>query len=236
MPSDGPWDIIIDLDDTCWPANIYYRQADLRCIAILQRALGVTIDEKRCIAGVRRIQRAKLRQTGYYLEFFEDSWLEQYRHLASQYGCPLNVHVGEAIWEAAHSVFLQDYTAYEGVPDTLRELKASGHRLWVVSLGDDTWQRTKLARNGLTDVFHDIHIIPRSKGLRMWLIASGGRRTMMVGDSAHSDVVPAVNIGLYVAWVHNTDPWGQTDKPIDMEHVRIIRHVSELPKLITSYG
>ncbi|MBI5467246.1 MAG: HAD family hydrolase [Candidatus Kerfeldbacteria bacterium] len=229
------WDLIFDMDDTFWACNIFYRQADHNCLVIIQEALGMPLDIQRCIVHARQVQRATLRRWGFDLNIFENAWVETYYQLAQRHGRRPDPAVAQLVYTTASAVKDAPYVVYDGVIDTLTDLRQRRHRLHVLSLGDETFQLSKLERNGMTELFNTRHIIQRSKGLKMRLLGSDGQPAMMIGDSLHSDIAPAVKLGLEAAWVHSTDPWGQTDKPIDLSRVHVIRHVRELPAILAHY-
>lgn len=229
-----PWDLIFDADDTLWACSVYYRQADHNCLAIIQDALGVPLDLQASIVRARLVQRASLRRWGYYLDIYEDAWVETYYQIAHRFGRAISQKVAADVHVAARSVKTAPYSVFDDVVPTLTELRRNGHRLHVLSLGDETIQMAKIDRNRMTGLFDSTHIIQRSKGLKMRLIAMNGRRTMMIGDSLHSDITPAVKLGLEAAWIHNTEIWGQTHNPLDMSRVHVIHHVRELPAIIVN--
>lgn len=226
------WDLIFDLDDTFWACNVYYRQADHNCLAIIQAALGTPLDIQACIVHARRVQRAAIRRWGFYPDIFEDAWVETYYHLAQRHGHRPDPAIARQVFAIANAVKTAPYVVFDDVVETLIELHRRGDRLHVLSLGDEPFQLSKLERNKMLDLFDSRHIIKRSKGLTMRLLATNDRPAMMIGDSLHSDIAPAVKLGLEAAWVHSTDPWSQTDKPIDLSRVRVIRHIRELPSLL----
>ena len=100
-----------------------------------------------------------------------------------------------------------------GVAETLRELKENKYRLIMVTKGDLLNQEQKLARSGLGEEFDAIEIVSeKDANTYRRVVARQGvaaEETVMIGNSMKSDVLPALEAGLWgihipyhITWAH----------------------------------
>jgi putative hydrolase of the HAD superfamily len=104
-----------------------------------------------------------------------------------------------------------------GVAETLEALK-DGYKLVMVTKGDLMNQEQKLARSGLGDYFQAIEIVSeKDANTYRRIVARQGvppEATVMIGNSMKSDVLPALEAGLWgihipyhITWAHeNAEP------------------------------
>jgi putative hydrolase of the HAD superfamily len=102
--------------------------------------------------------------------------------------------------------------ALPGVGETLQALKGE-YRLVVVTKGDLLNQEQKLARSGLGDHFDAIDIVSEKNAdtYRRIFAREGAKpdQAVMIGNSLKSDVLPAIDAGLWgvhipypITWAH----------------------------------
>ena len=88
----------------------------------------------------------------------------------------------------------------EGVTETLAALKGR-HRLLLITKGDLLNQEQKLARSGLADYFDAIEIVSEKDAVTYRRIfarhALPTESAVMIGNSLKSDVLPALEAGLW---------------------------------------
>ncbi|MBI3572776.1 MAG: HAD family hydrolase [Candidatus Kerfeldbacteria bacterium] len=232
-PVPRPWTIIFDGDDTLWLCGEFYRQAEAGCIDLLKSIqFEGTLDKVTLVALQRKIQRALMRRHGFYLTIFEDAWSETYRQLCDRQGQRFDRGVDRELQQMSGAIHAAAYPIFPGVLAMLAELREQGHILHLVTLGDETFQRSKVQRNGLEAAFSQAHVVQHGKGTIMYHLASG-QQTMMVGDSLPSDIQPAKRLSIQPVWIdHSNDEWHIGDGSQDLKGVHVIDRVTELPKLI----
>ncbi len=224
------WDIITDGDDTLWECGVYYNASGQACCRLLDVGVpGHGHTDEALRRHCRSIQLSLIRKHGYYFELYEDAWVEVYLHLCHHHHLPVSTSFSERIYETASAVHQAPYTLFLGVIETMQSLRADGHRFHLLTLGDDGWQREKVRRNGLDGYFSSIHVIQRSKGPQMRLLAMNRPRVLMIGDSPHSDIVPAVRQGIPALLIHNTDGWAQSHHHVDPHRIHQLSTFVDLP-------
>jgi phosphoglycolate phosphatase-like HAD superfamily hydrolase len=85
---------------------------------------------------------------------------------------------------------------YPGVPELLTRLQAAGHRLILMTLGEDRYQRAKAVGAGLDAWFPEIRTTVEDKELIVGEYASMGAELAVVNDNVHEtmrmrDVCPS---------------------------------------------
>ncbi len=229
---DGRWTIIFDGDGTLWQCD-YYPPASANCIARIREAWpDCPISDAEIDRHEHRVQRALLKRYGFYLTIFEAGWVETYIQLCHTFQRPVEQRMIADIRRLAGAIHLADYPVFAGVIPTLDDLLAAGYELHLLTLGDKTFQWSKIRRNGLAEHFSQVHVVQQGKERSMRMLACNGRPTIMVGDSYWSDIVPAKVNSLTPVWIHTTESWHLGDGELDLGGVHVIRSVPDVPKLL----
>jgi putative hydrolase of the HAD superfamily len=120
-----------------------------------------------------------------------------------------------------------------GVAETLEALK-DGYKLIMVTKGDLMNQEQKLARSGLGDYFKAIEIVSEKDAntYRRVVTRQGvaPEQTVMIGNSMKSDVLPALEAGLWgihipyaITWAHeHAEPPSDSPRFAKLESIRAL--------------
>ncbi len=124
---------------------------------------------------------------------------------------------------------------YDGAIDVLKEFRARGTALALITNGGAVSQRQSIERFQLAQYFDCIVVEgefgcgkpdPRVYHHALDALAANPETTWMVGDSLEADIAPACELGLHAVWVDGVGeglPAGATARP----H-RIVRAITEL--------
>jgi putative hydrolase of the HAD superfamily len=127
------------------------------------------------------------------------------------------------------------------VRETL-ELLAGKYRIILITKGDLFDQERKLAQSGLGELFDAVEIVSDKNASTYQRVFSrhgdGPGRSMMVGNSLKSDVVPAIEAGGWGVYVPHDLTWSleHVDEPKDAPRYRRVEHLGELTRLIAEIG
>jgi len=87
----------------------------------------------------------------------------------------------------------------DGAREVIDTLRARDHEVWLITKGDLFDQESKIARSGLTELFHRIEIVSeKDEGTYRRLLERHGvepEEFAMVGNSIRSDILPVTAIG-----------------------------------------
>jgi len=112
------------------------------------------------------------------------------------------------------------------------------YRLLLITKGDLRDQHRKVALSGLADFFDGVEIVPEKDQQTYRMIFSKydaePARTMMIGNSLKSDVIPALDAGAWATYVPHPLTWAGEQHREPNEHDRYIRADSllDVPRLI----
>jgi putative hydrolase of the HAD superfamily len=124
-----------------------------------------------------------------------------------------------------------------GVRETLQEV-AERYRIILITKGDLMDQEQKLARSDLGHLFQAVEIVSdKSAAVYQRLFSRHGEgpaRSMMVGNSLKSDVVPAIEAGGWGTFIPHALTWTaeHADPPKDSPRFRELQRIDQLPGLL----
>jgi putative hydrolase of the HAD superfamily len=132
----------------------------------------------------------------------------------------------------------------EPLPHARAALEAlSGqYRLVLITKGDLFDQERKLAQSGLGELFTAVEIVSdKSAEVYDRVFArhgDGPERSMMVGNSLKSDIVPALKAGCWGVYVPHTLTWAleKDEPPTGNQRYRHIEHLGELKDIVRQIG
>jgi len=128
-----------------------------------------------------------------------------------------------------------------GVADTLSALDGK-YRLVMITKGDLLNQEQKLARSGLGDHFDAIEIVSEKDADTYRRIAKRHSiavdDAVMIGNSLKSDVLPALEAGLWgihipyhIIWAHE-----RAEPPADSPRYAKLATIKEVPHWLATHG
>lgn len=225
----------IDADDTLWHNETIFQLTIERFSRLLgNHALSDHLAE-RLIA----TERKNLRLYGYGIKGFTLSMVETAITVADD-GLPSSV-IAE-ILALGHEMLEHPVEPLPGVADTLTNLKRDGHRLVVITKGDLLDQEQKLARSGLGDLFDAVEIVsektPEVYARIFGRFGAGEGEAVMIGNSAKSDILPALAAGHWGFHVPYHVTWEAeiAEVPEDAPRYRRLTRFDEVPAALTSIG
>ncbi|THH36857.1 HAD family hydrolase [Aliishimia ponticola] len=122
------------------------------------------------------------------------------------------------------------------------ETVAQSHRVLLITKGDLMDQERKLAQSGIGEMFHGVEIVsnktPEVYARIFAAHGDGAEKSMMVGNSMRSDVVPMVEIGGWGVFVPHGLEWEieKADPPDGHHRYRDIPDLSHLAELVEQIG
>ncbi len=221
-----------DADDTLWQNERFFRLTERRLAELLaDHAPGVDV-----AARLLEAERRNLGLYGFGIKGFVLSMIETAVEVTDG-RAPGNV-VAE-ILAAGREMLAHPIEILPHARETLERL-AETHRLVLITKGDLFDQERKLAQSGLGDLFEAIEIVSAKDAATYARIfnrhGDGPERSMMVGNSLKSDVVPAIEAGGWGVHVPHELTWvlEHVDAPSAAPRFREIDNLGELPKLVAS--
>ncbi|MCX6741420.1 MAG: HAD hydrolase-like protein, partial [Candidatus Parcubacteria bacterium] len=173
------------LKDKCWPFG-----------KILN--LNDEIDAK--IAG----------RSGFGQTRFPVSWVKTYQQICRELEISPQPKIERKIYDLASDFWKPPFRFFPGAKKMLRELRTRGYYLVLLTAGDREVQQFKIDDSRAERYFDEVIIVPKDKTpvLRRFVKRFGRSNVTMIGNSAHSDMEPAIQSqvkGVYIPML--SDDW-----------------------------
>lgn len=231
MPAVRPLTTIgFDADDTLWHTERVYRLTESRFAALLAEYADAEDLSRRLLETERRM----LQFYGYGRKGFMLSMIETAIDVTDG---RVPTSVIRDLLALGHEMYADPVETLPGVRETLAPL-ASEYKLLLITKGDLLDQEQKLARSGLGDLFHAVEIVSDKTAETYRRLftrhGNGPNRSMMVGNSMKSDIVPALEAGSWGVHVPHPLTWAleQADPPENTERFWQIDEIGGLPEIV----
>ncbi|SEQ02295.1 putative hydrolase of the HAD superfamily [Devosia sp. YR412] len=222
--------IAFDADDTLWQNEQFIRLTEQRFADLLRPYADATdLNERLSAASVRNLAFYGYGMKGFTLSMIETA-LEVTEHRVP----------GTVIAEllaAGRELLSYPIETLPYVDQALTQLQQS-HRLILITKGDVIDQERKLAASGLAEYFAAIEIVPdKTAAVYARIFArhtDGAERTVMVGNSLRSDILPALEAGSFAVYVPHEMNWSHehADEPVNNPRYARITHLGELAETL----
>jgi putative hydrolase of the HAD superfamily len=196
--------LIIDADDTLWENNIYFERAFDEFVEYLDHS---TLSAPEIREVLDEIELANAKIHGYGSLNFGNNLRQCYQHLAER---DVNEEDLRSVMSFAERILDCPMQVIQGVPETLEYL-ATRHDLTLFTKGHPEEQKIKIDRSGLGVYFGHTAIV-KEKDVAAYraLVAEHGVdpvRAWMAGNSAKSDINPALEAGLNAVFIPHPHTW-----------------------------
>jgi putative hydrolase of the HAD superfamily len=222
----------LDADDTLWHNESIFHLTQQQFFALLQD-YG---EPDHMMARLLEVERRNLKLYGYGVKGFTLSMIETAIDLTRG---AVPAKTIEQIMGLGRAMLEHPVEPLPGVAETLAALKESRHRLVMITKGDLLNQEQKLARSGLGEQFDAIEIVSeKDADTYRRVVARQDLRPeqmVMIGNSLKSDVLPALEAGLWgihipyhITWAHE-----RAEAPINDPRFAKLESISEVPQWLS---
>ncbi|WP_375433960.1 HAD family hydrolase [uncultured Hymenobacter sp.] len=198
--------IAFDADDTLWPNQPHFDQAEAELSALLTHYA----DAETLSSRFNEVHRQNMHLFGYGAKSFMLCMIETVIQLTE--GSVTGTEIQQII-DSGKQLLSFSIELLPHVEAVLSELKERGVPLMLLTKGDLFDQESKLARSGLGDYFDYVEIVSEKNEATYRRILSRyqvqPQDFMMIGNSLKSDVVPVAKLGaraiyvpFYTTWIH----------------------------------
>lgn len=234
-----------DLDDTLMFNHHYYSLALVEFVKHIINTLGPRTPNAQTILELQaKRDIAAAKANGFSMDRFPTSCAETYLEIAKAIG--INAEKASEGAKQAYKigtrVFDSNFWIKDLMPDavqTLDYLKEQGDELFLLTAGDPRVQNRKIEFYGLSRWFEDsMHVVPHHKKEKLVEIVSGRNKknVWFVGNSARSDIAPALEIGIGAVYIPQ-ETWAY-DKhdlaSVDQSKLVTLDEIGEIPRIYTS--
>jgi putative hydrolase of the HAD superfamily len=219
-----------DADDTLWQNEHFYRMTEKRFAALL----ADHAEADHLMARLLESERRNLQHYGFGIKGFTLSMIETAIEVTEG---RVPASVIKEILEAGREMHSHPVETLPHVRETLERV-AGDYQIVLITKGDLFDQERKLAQSGLGDLFDAVEIVSDKNVSTYERIftryGDGPARSMMVGNSLKSDVVPAIKAGSWGVYVPHGLTWAleHAEPPVGEPRFKQLDHLGELISLI----
>jgi putative hydrolase of the HAD superfamily len=221
-----------DADDTLWQNEQFFRLTEKRFVEML----AAHADESDISRGLLEAEGRNLAAYGFGIKGFTLSMIET--AIAVTDG-PVPASTIADILDAGREMLRHPVVTLPHARETLEQL-AGGYRLVLITKGDLFDQERKLAQSGLGDFFDAVEIVSDKRAETYARIftrhGDGPDKSMMVGNSLKSDVLPAIEAGCWGVHVPHELTWvlDHADAPPDLPRFRQVSDLGALSAILAT--
>ncbi|CTQ48410.1 HAD family hydrolase [Jannaschia donghaensis] len=221
-----------DADDTLWHNEVFFKGTQARFAALLADHADPDHLMDRLLAAERR----NLGHYGFGIKGFTLSMIETAIEV-TEGRVPATV-IAEILADG-REMLRHPVDLMPGVADCVETL-AADFTLVLITKGDLLDQERKLAESGLGEMFDGIEIVsdktPSTYAQAFDVHGEGAHRSLMVGNSMKSDVVPAIDAGAWGVFCPSEHEWEleRAKEPADHPRYRRIVTLADLPPLLAT--
>jgi putative hydrolase of the HAD superfamily len=226
--------VALDADDTLWHNESIFHLTQQKYFALL-KDYG---DEDHMTARLFEVERRNLALYGYGVKGFTLSMIETAIDLTRG---AVPAKTIQEIMDLGRAMLEHPVEPLPGVADTLAKLHGKV-RLVMITKGDLLNQEQKLARSGLGEKFDAIEIVSEKNADTYRRIAKRHSiavdDAVMIGNSLKSDVLPALEAGLWGIHIPDLIPWAheRAEPPADSPRYVKLGSISEVPGWVATHG
>jgi putative hydrolase of the HAD superfamily len=223
-----------DADDTLWQNEQFFKLTEKRFTALLKEFAEPGHLSERLLEAEKR----NIKAYGFGIKGFTLSMIETAIEVTEG---RVPASVIRQIVEAGRDLLGHPV---EPLPHARAALEAlsSRYRLILITKGDLFDQERKLAQSGLGELFAAVEIVSDKSAEVYERVferhADGPERSMMVGNSLKSDIVPALKAGCWGVYVPHSLTWAleHDEPPTGNQRYHLIEHLGELPDIVRQIG
>ncbi|CBS85871.1 HAD family hydrolase [Azospirillum lipoferum] len=220
-----------DGDDTLWHNESLFSMTQDRFRALLAHAADPTDLDRRLLEA----ERANLRVYGYGIKGFVLSMIETAIAVTDGNVAARDL---QSLIDFGKAMLDHPVDLLPGVAEVVEAL-SSRYRLVLITKGDLFDQESKVARSGLSELFHAVEIVsekdPATYRRVMDRHGIDPERFLMVGNSVRSDILPVLATGAHAVHIPYAITWAHEEAEVPDDHYRRLDSVRDLPALLATW-
>lgn len=228
--------LIFDGDDTLWKTHFLYRRIKFQAASLLNSA-GVAVSRGEFARKVDEISVAFGSRFGFTSERFPTALVEAYEYFCTSRRTKSDAETQETIWNLGVSVATMKPIVMPYARKVLKKL-STDYECILYTLGNEKEQRFRIDAASLNEYFKDVFIVLNKNESALKKILSGlnlePNSVWMIGNSAKSDIEPALNQGLNCIWLHS-EHWLLDEVDLDVSQIHEVKSLKEIPPIIETW-
>lgn len=225
----------VDWDDTIAENIRYFNEVEQANAHLIARLTGH--DHEAVLARGQELDLITAKRMGLVKESLFTAWRDCYLEFCAAAGKGHEEDTIAALERSCRMPYEVHQGLLPGAPETLEWLHAAGFEVTIWTAGDTDVQTRKIEQSGLSHLVHRRAIVTDKTPERL-LDALDGRSpalSFVVGNSAHSDIRPALALGLPAYHIH-VDTWAYDKSRLDHSDPNYHRldAITDLPRALAA--
>lgn len=195
--------IAFDADDTLWQSEQFYKATEQRFAELLEPYA----EPANLSARLLEAERRNIGHYGFGIKGFTLSMIETAIEVTDG---KVATSVISELLQTGRTMLAHPVEILPHAREVLQRL-AGAYRLLLITKGDLLDQERKLAQSGLDELFHRVEIVSDKSSAvynKIFTVhGDGPERSMMVGNSLRSDILPALAIGSWGVYIPHDLTW-----------------------------
>lgn len=226
----------VDWDDTIAENIRYFSETEAAACKLIAEATQA--DPEKVRSRGRELDLATARRMGLVQESLSTAWLACYREFAEGAGLACDPETERAVRETCRRPYEVRQEVLPGAREVLAWLRSQGFEVVIWTAGEHRVQLRKIRESGLTHLINRAHVVPDKTPdrLRAALEGRDPARCFVVGNSVHSDIRPALEVGLLAVHVP-AETWAYDEAELDHGHPRYRRvdEITQVPGVVAEW-
>lgn len=238
--------ILFDLDDTLIHCNRFFNEARSEFMtAMVSCFQGYPIDVKLIEETQEHIDLSGIELHGLGKNRFPESLVATYRLMCDKYGKTPDSVEEQELQAIGYGVYTKPVELYPHAQETLELLRQAGHELYLYTGGDFEIQTAKVLNAGLQDIFpEERRFITEHKNRDMLAKILQEKNllhehTWMIGNSARSDIRPALEEGIHAIHLPDKGGWSFDRADLNVPAIGLFHTLDTIkgvPDIIREYA
>jgi putative hydrolase of the HAD superfamily len=225
--------VIFDADDTLWDTQPLYEDSKGRFFSLMEKC-GFPSTEVSPAFEMR--DHANVAKYAFSKHRFPQSMRDTYIAFCASYGRRVNAKIANRALKIGQTVFQRTPTIIAGVEKALDSLARNQVKLLLATKGDKEIQSLRVQKSGLRPYFDRIYLL-QEKGIQDFkrIISKENishPQGWSVGNSAKSDINPALAAGLNAVWVRRDTWMYESAEVVESSRLHIVRSIDEVPAIV----
>jgi len=221
---------VLDGDDTLWFVEVLYDRARASVANYVTRH---NLNAERWDRLQRSIDVQNVARFGLSKERFPTSCIEAFEQISAEFGFAVTQQMRRDIYRIAASVFETRAELAPHAEEVLERLHSFAD-LVLLTKGDETIQRKRIADSGLAHLFSEVYIVEDKSEKSFFDVLHAAdvhpADAWSVGNSLASDVNPALWLGMSAIWI-DAHVWEHERRETEAADGRLFR-ATALPEIV----
>lgn len=223
----------VDWDDTIAENIRYFRETEAQTARLIAAETGSAVET--VAQRGAELDVIVARRMGLVKESLATAWVECYQEFCALRGLRPTARVAAELTRLCDHPYEVRQELLPGGPETIHWLHQNGFEVTIWTAGEQAIQGRKIRESGLSHLVHREAIVldKNPQRLQEFIGERDPSRCFVVGNSAHSDIRPALHLGL-AAFHIDVATWGYDLSKLNHEdpNYHRLEQIGDLPFLL----